>query len=73
MSQCVGKCKQFQTTRLKTSWYAVGVRCAACDIFISNLGTIDSKRVRCKCCNNRVRTKPKCKKYREALEEQPHA
>ncbi|KEQ56519.1 hypothetical protein AAA799E16_01711 [Marine Group I thaumarchaeote SCGC AAA799-E16] len=57
---CIGKCKEFQAQRPKVGKrYQLGQKlCQECDQWIFHEG------VMCPCCHNRLRTRPRCKKYK---------
>ncbi|MHA7733571.1 hypothetical protein [Nitrosopumilus sp. S6] len=57
---CIGKCKEYHAQRPKVGKrYQIGQkRCQACDQWISYEG------VWCPCCHHRLRTRPRCKKYK---------
>ncbi|MDC3254481.1 hypothetical protein OAU20_02700 [Nitrosopumilus sp.] len=42
-------------------------RCQICEIFITDEGTVDEQGLWCKCCNYRVRGKPRNRIYKEKL------
>jgi MoxR-like ATPase len=78
---CKGTCKQYKAKRPKDgNRYANGqVRCLICGIYMGrdgckdkdgNQATEDTEGLRCKCCNYRVRSKPRNKVYKEKLREQ---
>lgn len=56
---CKGKCIQFKAPKPANGIrYASGQsRCQVCEIFLTEQGVIDN--IRCKCCNYRVRNKPR--------------
>ena len=63
---CKGKCINYKATRPTNggSRYAVGqVRCQICEIYLIPQGVKDNRY--CKCCNYRVRTKPRNSAYKE--------
>jgi hypothetical protein len=77
---CMGICKQYKVTKpAGRGRYESGqARCQTCDIWIDHNGcvlksrlaaTIDSVGWICKCCNYRVRQKPRNLKYKEKLRE----
>ncbi|MDH3488504.1 MAG: hypothetical protein OEL82_10760 [Nitrosopumilus sp.] len=57
---CVGKCKEFEVQRSNMGKrYELGhKRCQMCDQWILYDG------VWCPCCHNRLRARPRCKKYK---------
>ena len=68
--KCKGICEKYRLNKMAgTSWYELGVRCQMCEIFMSNEGTINGNRIHCKCCNYRVRTKPRNKTGKQKLME----
>ena len=65
---CNGICKKYKTKKIaKKTWYELGVRCQICEIFIFYEGTVNGF---CKCCNYRVRTKPRSRVGRQKLRNQ---
>lgn len=63
---CKGKCVNYKATKPtnRGGRYAVGqVRCQTCDIYLIPQGVKDKRY--CKCCNYRVRTKPRNSLYKE--------
>jgi hypothetical protein len=78
---CLGICKQYKIKKPtgKVGRYESGqARCQMCDIWIDHNGcilkdrspaTIDSLGWTCKCCNYRVRQKPRNLVYKEKLRE----
>lgn len=62
---CKGKCSQFRATKPSDgSRYAAGqFRCQVCGIYLTEEGVVDN--IRCKCCNFRVRSKPRNSLYKE--------
>lgn len=68
MMLCKEICKKYRQKKIAgKSWYESGVRCQICEIFISEKGTINGDKLRCICCGYRVRTKPRCKIYKDRL------
>jgi len=78
---CKGICKQYKAERPQDgNRYANGqVRCLICEIYMSKNGckdkfgneaTEDTEGLRCKCCNYKVRSKPRNKVYKEKYREQ---
>ncbi len=71
---CKGKCVNYKAKRPKEgSRYAVGqVRCQICEIYLIPQGVKDNRV--CKCCNFKVRTKPRNslikERYKEKISEQ---
>ena len=57
---CIGKCMKFQAQRPKVGKrYQLGQKlCQACDQWILYDG------VMCPCCHHRLRTRPRCKRYK---------
>ncbi len=75
---CMGICKQYKVTKPTGSGrYESGqARCQTCDIWIDHNGCILKNRTQaivdslgwiCKCCNYRVRQKPRNLVYKEKL------
>jgi len=75
---CIGICKQYKVKKpAEGGRYEAGqARCQICDIWIDNNGcilksklnaTLDSVGWICKCCNYRVRQKPRNLVYKEKL------
>jgi DNA-directed RNA polymerase subunit RPC12/RpoP len=78
---CKGICKQYKAERHPDgNRYANGqVRCLICEIYMSkdgckdkfgNQATEDTEGLRCKCCNYKVRSKPRNKVYKEKYYQQ---
>lgn len=78
---CKGICKQYKAKRPKDgSRYANGqVRCQICEIYMTkdgckdkqgNQATTDTDDLFCKCCNYRVRSKPRNRIYKAKYQEQ---
>jgi len=65
---CKGKCIQFKAKKPLTGGrYEVGqCRCQTCDIYLTEQGVDGNS---CKCCNFRVRRKPRNSLYKERYEE----
>lgn len=57
---CIGKCKEFEAQKPKVEKrYQTGQkRCQTCDQWVRYEG------IWCPCCHNRLRTRPRCKKYK---------
>ncbi len=57
---CIGKCKEFQAQRPKVGKrYQLGQKlCQECNEWVFFDGSM------CPCCHNRLRTRPRCKKYK---------
>lgn len=71
---CDGICKKYRIKKTAgKSWYESGVRCQICEIFISDEGTINGDRLKCKCCRYRVRTRPRNRACKQKLKENNHA
>ena len=78
---CLGICKQYKVKKPtgQVGRYEAGqARCQTCDIWIDHNGcvlkdgstaTVDSVGWFCKCCNYRVRRKPRNLVYKERLRE----
>ena len=66
---CKGKCIQFKAKKpTNGSRYASGqVRCQLCEIYLTPEGVKDNRS--CKCCNYRIRTKPRNSLYKEKFNE----
>lgn len=62
---CHGICKKYYATRPPTGdRYALGqIRCQICAIFMTSDGAENN---RCKCCNYRIRQKPRNSKYKNS-------
>ncbi|WP_179364925.1 AAA family ATPase [Nitrosarchaeum sp. AC2] len=78
---CKGICKQYRAERPKDgNRYSNGqVRCQICEIYMTKEGcknkqgeqaTEDTQDLFCKCCNYRVRSKPRNRIYKEKYQEQ---
>lgn len=66
---CKRECIRYRAKKQYGSRYAVGqVRCQICDIYLIPLGVKDERF--CKCCNFRVRTKPRNRVCKEKYYEQ---
>ncbi|MDA1124715.1 MAG: hypothetical protein O3C04_03600 [Crenarchaeota archaeon] len=65
---CKGKCSQFRASRpIYGNRYTNGqLRCQICQIFLTEMG-VDN--FRCKCCNFKVRSKPRNRLYKEKYRE----
>ncbi|MCV0410183.1 hypothetical protein [Nitrosopumilus sp.] len=60
---CVGKCKEFEVLRsgLERRYKPGHKRCQQCNQWMLYEGVF------CPCCNYRLRTRPRCKKYKVDL------
>ena len=69
MGQCKKICLQYAAKKPTNSGrYDAGQkRCQICEIYITIEGTKDEIGLFCKCCNYRVRGKPRNRKYKEIL------
>jgi len=67
--QCKKICLQYTAKKPTNSGrYDAGQkRCQICEIYITVEGTKDEKGIYCKCCNYRVRGKPRNRIYKEIL------
>ena len=66
---CKGICNEFKASRPSDGKrYESGqLRCQICEIYITIVGTHGSKGLYCKCCNYRVRGKPRNRIYKAKL------
>ena len=66
---CKNICKEFKATRpVDGKRYESGqLRCQTCEIYITIEGTQDERGLYCKCCNYRVRGKPRNRIYKAKL------
>ena len=66
---CKGKCVHYKAKKpVSGSRYASGqVRCQTCEIYLTSEGVKENRF--CKCCNFRVRTKPRNSMYKEKYQE----
>lgn len=66
---CKGKCRQFRATKpVNGNRYASGqYRCQVCSIFLTGQGVTSN--YHCKCCNYRVRSRPRDSTYKEMYHE----
>ena len=63
---CNGLCIKYKAKKSIFGRYSSGqFRCQTCEIYIKIEGTKDEKGLFCKCCNYRVRGKPRNKTYKE--------
>ena len=67
--KCIGLCKEYLAKKPRgVGRYASGqFRCQICEVYISIEGTKKNEGVYCKCCNYRVRGKPRNKIYKDKL------
>ena len=69
IGKCIGSCIKFKAKKPSNGGrYEAGqIRCQVCEIYMNSDGTKNGEGIYCRCCNFRVRGRPRNKVYKEKL------